>query len=118
MDWQGLLITVAVGLAAVAVMWLAYLYAASIKDSRLRKIVTTFVAAAEQIYKDNSGQTKLDWVFGELRKQYPRLDANLLRAMIEQAVLSIKRHSADNNILSGVSAPPASIFRVYDDPDA
>lgn len=82
--------TLLLGLLATGLLWAVKVYSGQTKDVRVRAMIQTFVEAAEQLYQSESGTTKLEWVFGELRKQFPGLDAGLLRAMIEQAVLGTK----------------------------
>ena len=95
-------ITLLLGVGISVAMWAAYLFASRIKDERIRTMVFTFVEAAEQIYQGTGGATKFEWVYGELRRMFPRIDAGLLKAMIEQAVLSIRAYAERE-------APPAPV---------
>lgn len=96
----GTALAIGLGLLVSAAMWAVKVFAGQTRDERVRLVVGTFVEAAEQMFDAEEGEKKLSWVMGELQRMFPKLDTGLLRAMVEQAVLSIRLYA------EGQNAPP------------
>lgn len=59
-------------------------------DERMAMIERA-VAAVEQLYPNETGQFKFDWVFGRVRQWLPADDAELIETLIEGAVYRLKQ---------------------------
>lgn len=87
-------------IAAVSAMYMAMTYykkkmLSELEPKELARIeylVTLAVEAAEQIFGvEGSNDEKLDYVMGLITKQFPKLDIELVRAIIESVVFEYKK---------------------------
>jgi len=89
-----MVLSVVIGAAAVGVLaavWVAvWVFRENTLHDRQWVIVWGFVNAAEQMLAGQDGVAKLDWVMAQLKERFPRLDVNLIRAMVETAVRQMK----------------------------
>lgn len=60
---------------------------------QMRQWAHVAVQAAEQMLKQSTGAEKLDFVLTILDKLFPALDEDVIRAVVEQAVLSDRRYN-------------------------
>lgn len=91
------------GVAAliVAAIYALYLLRQWLQQSELRQLVEIYVGDAEK--RIEGGAAKLDWVLSKIKERHPKVDINLVRSMIEAAVVHLPASTGD-----GKSATPAS----------
>jgi hypothetical protein len=102
-DWQAIsVIAISVGVAALlllavagwraAVAWADRQYALATTDQLLemRQWAAVAVGAAEQVLAQATGQEKLEFVLSTLDKVFPQIDADLVRAIVEDSVRDMK----------------------------
>jgi hypothetical protein len=84
--WQ-VLASLAVGAVLVAV-WVAVLtFKRTASQNEAWATINILVQAAEQMLTEYAGDKKLDWVLAQIAERFPKMDRNLIRAMVEAAVL-------------------------------
>lgn len=84
--WQ-VLASLAVGAVLVAV-WVAVLtFKRTASQNEAWTTINILVQAAEQMLTEYAGDKKLDWVLTQIAERFPKMDRNLIRAMVEAAVL-------------------------------
>lgn len=90
----GIIITIAAGLATkYFIPWLKAKFTDS-QISVIKTVVQALVQAAEQIYEDNEGEKKKEYVLELAKKELEakgiKIDIDALSAYIESAVLDLK----------------------------
>jgi hypothetical protein len=90
MDVIWLVVSVAIGALAVAALMFVGTLRKTAGESDRWHWVGVFVNAAEQMYAGQEGKAKLDWVLAQLKKRYPSLDTDTIRAMVEAHVKTLR----------------------------
>ncbi len=93
-DPVGILLALTVFALAIAVWAFLWWLVRQVATPDQRQIVVDLVKAAEQQFAGQAGEDKLTYVLGLAKSTLPRMDEQLLRALVEAAVWEIRQAQA------------------------
>lgn len=95
--------SVGVALLLIAAYSGLYLFSTWVQESKLRALVEIFVGDAEK--RLDGGTQKLTWVLEQIKGRYPRVDIDLVRSMIEAAVVRLPKQGTKPETASSNGHP-------------
>lgn len=84
------ILSIALGAIAIAVWQFVGTLRSTAKENEQWKWVSIFVNAAEQMLADGTGPERLDWVMAQIKARFPKLDTDVIRAMVEANVKNLR----------------------------
>ncbi len=84
------ILSIAVGAIAIAAWQFVATMRSTAKENDQWKWVSIFVNAAEQMLADGTGPERLDWVMAQIKARFPKLDTNVIRALVEANVKNLR----------------------------
>lgn len=84
------ILSIAAGAIAIALWQFVGTLKKTSRDNDQWKWVSIFVNAAEQMLADETGPERLDWVMAQIKARFPKLDTDVIRAMVEANVKNLR----------------------------
>lgn len=84
------ILSIAAGAIAIAIWQFVGTLKKTANDSDQWNWVGIFVNAAEQMLADSTGPERLDWVMAQIKARFPKLDTDVIRAMVEASVKNLR----------------------------
>ena len=85
-----LILSIGVGAIAVALVMFVSTLRSTAKENEQWKWVSIFVNAADQMLADSTGPERLEWVMAQIKARFPKLDTDVIRAMVEANVKNLR----------------------------